>query len=258
MIRGKNILMINKIIRTMMTSKMTLVKEYYLIIVRFFISLKKTLTGHPGVIFFQNFEFHTRLLSRRNPVINYFYKLFSTIIEAGLLMAATGILCVFIFYTMNMLWHLYIGTPMGEKFAILYPERAQTIMQLAGLDLTYFCIEITLSTFVISFALAATCQFIHVTHYFYLSRGFFGKLIWWGAPLTGMVSYYIKGQYGLSSWETTAGIVMLPTYLMFMNCFKYSQKLIPEAGDIVNFLRPRIKQSYQFVYIKIIGFTKKI
>lgn len=249
--------MIIKNIRTLWVSKISVVKEYYFIIGQFFISLQRTVTEHPGMLFFQNLEFHTRLLSRKNPVINYFYKLTSTIIEAGLLVAATGILCFLIFYTLDMFWYLYADTLMGEKFMIIYPERARTIMQLAELDLTNFCMEITLSTFVICIGLAAACQFTHVSHYFYLSQGFFGKLIWWGAPLTGMVSYYIKDEYGLSSWEVTAGIIMIPTYLMFMNCFKYSQKMIPEAGDILKFLVPQVKQSYHFVYIKVIDFINK-
>ncbi len=239
-------------------SKLSAIKVYYSIITRFLISLNEKFTQHPAVIFFQNLPIPIRFFSRKNPVINYFYKLISTLVEAVLLVAATGTLCFLIYYTMGMFWYLYLGTPMGDKFISLHPDRAQTIIALSELDLMYFCAEVTLSSFVICFALSSICRFMHISHYLYLSQGLFGKLVYWGIPLTVAVSYYIKKEYGFSDWEVTACIVMIPTYLMLISCFKYSQKLIPEIGDVLKISVPWIKHSYQLIYVKITDLTREL
>ncbi len=140
---------------------------------------------------------------------------------------------------------------MGEKFISLYSERAETIFELSKLNLVYFSIEVTLSAFLICFVIGVICRFFHISHYLYLSQGLFGKLVYWGVPLTGAVSYYIKNKYGFSDWQVTGFIAMIPTYLMFTSCFKYSQKLIPEAGDVLKIAIPWFRYAYQVIYAKI-------
>jgi len=236
----------------MLLSKLLIIKKYYLIFTEFCISAYETFIDHPVVIFFQNIKLPKRFFSHKNPVINYINKFISTLTEAILLVAATGILCFLIYYIFDLFWYLYITTPMGEKFISLHPERAETIFEFSNLDLRYFCAEVNLSAFVICFLIGVVCQFLHISHYLYLSQGLFGKLVYWGIPLTGAVSYYIKNEYDFSNWGTTALIVMLPTYLLFISCFKYSQKLIPEVGTIIKISTPPVKYLYHQIFVKII------
>ncbi|MDA3895250.1 MAG: hypothetical protein PF482_03765 [Desulfobacteraceae bacterium] len=231
--------------------KFHLIKEYYLLFINFLSSIHESLTDHPAVIFLTNRVLSKRIFPRKNPVFNYVNKFISTLIEAALLITATGVLCFIIYYTFGMLWYAYLSTPMADNFISLHPERAETIFEFSELNLIYFSIEVTLSAFIICFAISAVCRFLHICHYLYLSQGLFGKLIYWGVPLTGAVSYYIKNEYGFSDWEATGCMVMLPTYLLFISCFKYSEKLVPEAGDILKILIPWIKRSSRKTYQKI-------
>ena len=241
--------------------KFHLIKEYYLLFIDFLSSVHESLTDHPAVIFLTNRVLSKRIFSRKNPVFNYVNKFISTLIEAALLITATGVLCFIIYYTFDMFWYLYMSTPMGKKFISLYPEQATTIFELSDLNLVYFSSKVTLSAFIICFTIGAFGRFSHICHYLYLSQGLFGKLLYWGIPLTGAVAYYIKYEYGFSDWKTTGFIVMIPTYLLFISCFKYSQKLIPEAGDMLKIFHgdesPLFKktnyQSFQKFRNKLVG-----
>ncbi len=217
-------------------SKLSIVKNYYLLFTRFLSSVHEYITDHPAVIFFQNLNMPKRFFSKKNAVVNYLYKLTSTLIEASLLIAATGILCFIIYYTLGMLWYLYISTPMGEKYISLYPGRAETFFEISNLNLVYFTTEVTLSAFVICFVIGIVCRFLHICRYLYLSQGLFGKLLYWGIPLTGAVAWYIKYEYDFADLKATGFIVMIPTYLLFTSCFKYSEKLTPEAGDALRII----------------------
>lgn len=232
-------------------TKLLVIKQYYFTVIRMLDSIIESITEHPIYAFLQELQFPKRYASRKNPIINYLYKVISTSLEASILILFTGGLSFLIYYTLGMLWYLYLGTPMADDFISLHPERAETIIHLASLDLVYFCTEVTLSAFVICFAMSAICQFTHISHYLYLSQGLFGKLVYWGIPLTGAVSYYIKIEYGFSDLNVICCIAMIPTYLMFISCFKYSQKLIPEAGEVLAIAIPWIKRSYLTIDIKI-------
>ncbi len=232
------------------------IKAHFANTAHFLASLKTAALAHPAIEFLRGLSLSGRSLSRKNPIIRYLHNLISTIIEAGLLVAAVGGLCFILYYVMDLMWYLYVSTPMGEKFITLHPQRTATLYELSNLDLIYFCTELTLSAFALCFLIAAICQFTHISHYFYLSRGFFGKLICWGAPLTGAVAFYIQKTYGFSDWHVVAGIVMIPTLLMFMNCFKYSQKLIPEAGELINVTRPWVKKCCHISYNRISTFIR--
>ncbi len=236
--------------------KINLIKEYYLIFIEYLSSVHESLTDHPAIIFLNNLKLPKRIFSQKNPVLNYVNKFISTLIEAALLVSATGILCFIIYYTFGMLWYSYLRTTMADNFISLHPERADTIFAFSELNLIYFSIEVTLSAFVICFAISAACRFFHICHYLYLSQGLFGKLTYWGVPLTGAVSYYIRDEYSFSDWETTAAIVIPPTYLMFISCFKYSEKLVPEAGDEIKAIIPWIKLSYRKIFQKINDLTR--
>ena len=235
-------------------SNLLITKEYYLILTGILVSVKTFITEHPVFVFSQNFKIPKRFFSHKNPAINYFYKLINTLIEATLLVLAVGILCFLIYNTLGILFDLYLATPMGAKFLSIHPQRAETLLRLTELDLVYFCTEVTVSSFVICFILSAICRMTHISHFLFLSQGLFGKLVYWGAAFTGAVSYYIKNKYGFSSWEVTAVIVMIPTYLMFISCFKYSEKLLPEIGDVLKVIIFGVRQSYQLVYVKINAF----
>ena len=70
-------------------------------------------------------------------------------------------------------------------------------------------------------------------------------------PLTALVAHYIKSQFGFSDWEATCIIAAVPTYLMFISAFTYSQSLLPEVGEIIDIIIPTIKKTYRFIRTSI-------
>jgi hypothetical protein len=121
--------------------KLHLIKEYYLLFINFLSSIHESRTDHPAVIFLTNRVLSKRIFPRKNPVFNYVNKFISTLIEAALLITATGVLCFIIYYTFGMLWYAYLSTPMADNFISLHPERAETIFEFSELNLIYFSIE---------------------------------------------------------------------------------------------------------------------
>lgn len=192
-----------------------------------------------------------RFFSRKNPIIRYIYKLLNTAIEAFFLVLATWFICYILMYLADIMWRLYLTTPMGSKYLALFEERAQTIIQVFELDHFYLTVEVTVASFVICFLVGAVCHFLHISYYLYHSRGFFGKLIFWGMPLTALVAFYIKFQFGFSDWEVTCIIATIPTYLLFISSFTYSQSLLPEVGEIIDIIIPTIKKTYRFIRTSI-------
>jgi len=191
-----------------------------------------------------------KFFGRRNSVIRYIYKVLNTAIEAFFLIFATWFICFILMYLADIMWRLYLETPMGNKFLTLFHPKAQTIAEIFEMDHLYFTIELTVASFAICLVLGAVCHFLHISHYLYHSRGFLGKLLFWGIPLTAVVAYYIKNAYGFSDWEVSCAITVVPTYLLFISCFTYSQSLLPEAGEVIDAVVLNVKKIYRFILKK--------
>jgi hypothetical protein len=59
------------------------------------------------------------------------------------------------------------------------------------------------------------------------------KLLFWGVPLTAVVSIYVKDQIEFAHWSYAMPITVVPTLCVFTYCFKFAEALLPEFGDIV-------------------------
>jgi len=231
-------------------SLLAVIKVYYLTVCENLETIKETIQDHPIYRYFINLLYKQKLFSRKNPVIRYFYRLTGTLVEAVFLVAAIGGLTFILLYLSKMMWFLYLSTPMGNKFIDLFPDRAQLINDISGLDLLTFTAELTLSSFVICIGISAVCRFFHINYYLYHSQGFFGKLFYWGMPITAAVGYFIMGKFGFAEIELSICLALIPTYLMFFNCFKYTERVIPEVGSVIQFIIPYVKKTYYFIYLK--------
>ena len=175
----------------------------------------------------------SRLFPRKNPVVAYIKKLIGTAFEAVFLMAAVWMLCFILLYVSFLMWQLYLQTPVGKHFLVLFPEKASIFFEITEISHLPFSVDLTLWSFGICLGIAAVGHFFHINRHFYLSQGLCGKLIFWGLPLTGLVAYYVSFEYGFSDWKTIMLVTAVPTFLMFGSCFKFAGKLIPECGGVI-------------------------
>jgi len=212
---------------------------------------KSAIQTHPAFLKFIHKPLHWLYDSRSRRIKNYINKFVNVTVEAAILVIIIFLLCYILLYLAEIMWYLYLSTLMGYKFLKLFPERAQTIIEISDLDLLYFSADLTLSVFVFCIVISSICRFLHINHFLYHSRGLFGKLVLWGIPLTAVCAYFIKHRYEFSGWEVTCVVVMIPTYLMFISCFKYTEKILPELGDLIRPLIPSLKKLYRLILSKI-------
>jgi hypothetical protein len=182
--------------------------------------------------FFQN----EIILSFKKSCIKYGRNLVDIATRAILLVICTAILNIIVLYFYNILWHLYRLTYIGRQFVKLQPQQTQMITAIISRDIASLSLNTTLTAFVICMVVSAGCQVFYVSRFFYQSRGKIGKLLLWGLPLTALVSMYANNHHGLDSWMSVIPISIVPTLCVFTYCFKFSQGLLPEMGDVMGML----------------------
>jgi hypothetical protein len=94
-------------------------------------------------------------------------------------------------------------------------------------------IHITFTAFSICFVIGALCQVSHITRYLYNPRKTIARLLFWGMPLTVVLSIYINDQFDFEHWSYTLPLTIVPTLCVFPYCFKFSETLLPEIGDVM-------------------------
>ncbi len=198
---------------------------------------KKTIPGHTWIlqkIIPNKLEYLFRdIFTRKNLYYNYVANFLDIMIQAILLVLITIILCIVFLYVCKMSWHVYISTPLGKKFLELYAVSAQSIVYVLNRELILFSIQLTLEAFTICLAISAICQVSHITRYFYLPRGFIGKIVLWGLPLTAIVAIHIQLVFGVKQFGLTYVVALVPTLCVFSGCFKFTYELLPEIGTLI-------------------------
>ena len=189
--------------------------------------------------FFQN----EIILSLRKSCIKYGRNLVDIATRAILLVICTTILNIIILYFYNILWHIYRLTYIGKQFVNLHPQQAKMISAIISHDIAFLSLNTTLAAFVICMAVSAGCHVFYLSRLFYQSRGKVGKLILWGLPLTALVSMYVNNRLGFNSWTAVIPIAIVPTLCVFAYCFKFSEKLLPEIGDVIRVIFRYLKKA---------------
>jgi len=153
--------------------------------------------------------------------------------RAILLVICTAVLNLLVLYFYNILWHIYRLTYIGRQFVVQQPKPTQMITAILSNDIISLSLNATLAAFVICMLISALCQVFYLSRFFYQSQGKFGKLVLWGLPLTAVVSIYTDNHHGFNSWTAIIPITIVPTLCIFTYCFKYSERLLPEIGDML-------------------------
>ena len=188
------------------------------------------------------------LLRLKKSGIKYGRILVDIATRAILLVICASILNIIVLYFYNILWHIYGLTYIGKQFVALHPRQTQMITAILSHDIASLSLDTTLAAFVICMAISAGCQVFYLSRFFYQSRGKIGKLILWGLPLTALVSMYANDQHGFDSWTAVIPITIVPTLCVFSYCFKFSEVLLPEIGDVIRMLFQYLKKIVSFAF----------
>jgi len=173
------------------------------------------------------------IFTRKNPFFKYLANLLDVMIQAVVLVLAATIICIVFLFMFKMAWYVYIATHVGKKFLSMFPVEAQSIFDILNRNLILFSIQLTLKAFIICLSISAICQVFYIARYFYLPRGFIGKIVLWGLPLTAIVAIHIQLAFGLKPFGLTYVVALVPTLFVFSGCFKFTYELLPEIGTLI-------------------------
>ncbi len=165
-------------------------------------------------------------------IVLYLKTLANILIELTFLSIVSFVLCAALLYVGDMFWFLYLETPMGQKFVASFQDQAGSIIEIFSFDILRFSIDLTVSALLVCIAVSCCSRLLHISRHLYLSGGFFSKLFFWGFPLTALVTLHICNSYGFEDYRIVGLFAAVPTFCLFMSCFKYSDQLLPEFGDL--------------------------
>lgn len=163
----------------------------------------------------------------------YVRKFLSITIEAVFLLFGVYLVCLGLLYLSYMMWELYQQTPMGREFVNLFDHKTHVINKLMGLDFWHFAWEITITSFMVCVTVSAAAWLSHIGRILYLPLSAPAKLFFWGLPLSAAVAFYLYTVTGFSNSAILFTVAAVPTLCLFMSCFQYTERLLPECSDIV-------------------------
>lgn len=174
----------------------------------------------------------------------------NTAIEAAL-RALVGLLVIGglvtgLMYACKAVWFFYIATPVGKQYIISFEKEAKLISELLNENTTRLGMKSSLYAFLVSLAIGGLSHFLYISRYFYYSMGFFGKLVFWGLPLSTLVAYFLRSEFGLAQWGVAYTIALLPTLGLFSICFESAGDIVPEIGEVIRSIRHRRSELLDF------------
>lgn len=198
---------------------------------------------------------YTRCFNRKNFFYNYARRVWDIIGQALLLLIATVSLSIVLLYLCKILWRIYIITPVGTTYVAAFTEKAETISHILNKNFISFSIEVTFFAFGVCMIISGLCRLFYIARYLYLPRGFFGKIGFWGLTLTAAVAEYIQPVYDIQEWKTAYIIAFVPTLCLFTSCFRFTNIMLPEIGDII---KTGIKVKNNFIRLRLPEIKKRL
>ena len=167
----------------------------------------------------------------------------NVMVEAVLLNAAVIVAYTVLLHFTKAGWHLFSQTQVGQTYAQIHDYNHRMTAAVFNQDLVTLSVQMVLTSFVICFITAAICQVLYLSRYLYSPRGLLGSCIFWGLPLTMLVALYSQHAYGYKQIDLAFSVALVPTMMVFMSCFKYADRVLPEMGDIIRMMKEKDKES---------------
>jgi len=196
------------------------------------------------------------IVVKRRPVSTVSYSskypgiFFETLLEAIISAVIAAFILTIFLYSCKALWTLYTSTPVGMRYVKSFSQSAGNISAMFKRDPLLLSIRLTGLSFFVCFSIAAVCRFLHINRLIYVSRGFLWKGVFLGLPLTAVTAAAAQTALQIAPWKSAFSAAIVPTFLMFNGCFRYSQKTIPEIGSLyLKFRKQKVSHS-NVVYLR--------
>jgi hypothetical protein len=170
-------------------------------------------------------------------VLKFFRKLLGTITEIILLIAFTVVAYVIILYFVKLWWVLFSTTHVGQAYADMFSKSYRITEDIFSRDIINLAANLTLTSFIVCLVTGALCKFLHITRYFYSALGFFGRIFFFGLPLTYIVAVYMLYTDDFGQIDTAFTVAAVPTLCVFTGCFRLAEEYVPEFIDVKHSLR---------------------
>ncbi|MEE9913117.1 MAG: hypothetical protein K4571_15500 [Deltaproteobacteria bacterium] len=169
---------------------------------------------------------------RRSNVASFFRKRLHVVAEVILLLLCTMAGYILLLYAVKYLWFMYTSTPIGQAYGRYFSESYHLTNGILNRNFIILAARITLPSFVICLIAGALFQFFHLTRYLYSNRGFIGKIIFFGLPLSYLAAVYFWHIGEFSHLDTSLILTAFPVLCVFMGAFKLAAVWIPEFSDL--------------------------
>ncbi|MFH1147273.1 MAG: hypothetical protein V1736_06150 [Pseudomonadota bacterium] len=187
--------------------------------------------------------------NNKTTVRSYANGVLEAVLRALVGFAVVGALTTGLIYACKTVWFVYSSSPVGAQYLVAFEQQARLISDLLNENAIRLSIKSSIYAFAVSLAAGAFCHVFHISRYFYYSRGFFGKLVCWGLPLTMIVAHVLRSEFGLTQWGVAYAIALLPTLCLFNICFECAGSILPEIGEVIRVVRQRRSE--------LLGFEQK-
>ena len=174
-------------------------------------------------------------------LLTRFKKPVSRITELILLFAFTVLAYIFLLYCSKYLWFIFMSTQMGQAYAVFYEESYRITNDLFSRDIVSLTLNLTLTSFLICCIVGALLKFLHIIQYFYSFRGFFGRIIFAGLPLTYLVALYIHYTGYFKNMDTAVTVAFVPTLCAFAGCLRFTEEFVPGLFDVISFVSRQLR-----------------
>ncbi len=143
-----------------------------------------------------------------------------------------GVACafgVFLLSSMNVLWHVYLQTPLGQTFVVHFTEDYRLIARVLHINPLSLSFGLCLMAAQAGLAIAAASRLLFVSRMIYEGRGILIKYLFWPAVCAAVGAWVTGGAYGLTP-EQRFGLILVPALIVCVPCFELAQRALPELN----------------------------
>ncbi len=180
-------------------------------------------------------DFTRKFFTRQNKYFNYIATAFGLSLETVIYLLVTMGLSAMLLSLVSMCWYTYRDTHVGMVFVENLGSNYGFLTEIIQQDIVQVSFRLTLSAFVLCIIITSVCQFLYIGRFFQGVNGWLNKFLYWGIPLTLVVSayFYRWPLYPVDSWSAAYVLYFAPTLCVYGLCFKISNRLLPEIGTLM-------------------------
>jgi hypothetical protein len=180
-------------------------------------------------------NFRRKYFIRENRCFHYVATALELTLETLLLLVVTLGLSALLLLLVNMCWHTYRDTHVGLVFVKQLGNNYGFLTKILNQDIIKVSYHLTLSAFLLCLIISSACQFVYLGRFFMGSNGWLHKFMYWGIPLTFIVSAYFYRWpiFPVDRWGVAYILYFAPTLCVYGLCFKITDRLLPEIGTVI-------------------------